>query len=610
MTQSGGQGAGIQLQVGLDLAYFRSRLVDLQAVTTGTRLSFGVAFKRLDIQNELNALATNIKKRNYFLEVKTNLATEVDNAKKLAEALARLQQIAQGTKGALPIGTGALGLKKGAGQPGANEIRALYEALAMAGAEGFETGTKKNRAQMVAQIGAVAKDTVAGLLNGIDSQDAKVQAAAKSLGESLIASMKAVLGIASPSKEFEKIGKNVGEGFEKGALSSMDSAFDALENKMRQRGKILDTVARGIFRMLGMDPAAMLQQAREQRATPVRTPIAGLLPSFTSRGTREETIRQLREGSPSVAQGPGMLALSNEALGRRVNAILQEYFKVAEVQVRESFDPRELKRSLNVFSYIAQSLRDAESRTKQARVAESVDSLMQAIDNAVKIAQARVRVSRVQVSELGPRAQGALSAGRVAGLLPSAVGRTPSPYSTGRIGGETQAELFARREREARMRSAQREIRILSERGGVLPGTTFMGDDFVRGGGRDRVTGSGQPPQRGGALALFSGTTGPSSPLPKDYLEIGRAIKSLDPILQKSKLPLTGAIRELSGEFGTAVKQVLLFGTAYKALAFLTGIPAQALQASASLQSFNNQLLAITGTASEAARSTQFIKAL
>jgi tape measure domain-containing protein len=607
------QGAGIQLEVGLDLAFFRNQLVGLQAVTTGTKLSFGVTFKRLDIQNELNALAANIKKRNYFLEVKTNLASEIDNAKKLADSLARLQQVAQGTKGALPIGTGALGLKKGAGQPGANEIRALYEALAMAGAEGFETGTRKNRAQMVAQIGAVAKDTVAGLLNGLDSEDAKVQAAARSLGESLIASMKAVLGIASPSKEFEKIGKNVGEGFEKGALSSMDNAFDALENKMRQRGKILDTVARGIFRMLGMDPAAMLQQAREQRATSVRTPIAGLLPSFTSRGTREETIRQLTGGGPSVAQGPGMLALSNEALGRRVSAILQEYFKVAEVQVRESFDPRELKRSLNVFSYIAQSLRDAETRTKQARVAESVDSLMQTIDNAVRTAQARVRISRVQVAELGPRAQGALSAGRVAGLLPGRPSQASVLELNNILAGAIR-EYFAAVARGIKPNIGVQGRPLLgpgSAVAGLLPaagGTTPRGQMRFNAVSTGAVLGQPQilrapniPSPIGGAGA--GGGVPPRPPSGGGGGGMGGFGRALGGI----NLPGTGVVREIGNEFAMATKQVLLFGTAYKALAFITSFPAQVGQAVGALQSFNNTLKAISPTAEEARASNQFI---
>jgi tape measure domain-containing protein len=567
------QGAGIQLEVGLDLAYFRNQLVGLQAVTTGTKLSFGVTFKRLDIQNELNALATNIKKRNYFLEVKTNLASEIDNAKKLADALSRLQQVAQGTKGALPIGTGALGLKKSAGQPGANEIRALYEALAMAGAEGFETGTKKNRAQMVAQIGAVAKDTVAGLLNGLDSQDAKVQAAAKSLGESLITSMKAVLGIASPSKKFEEIGKNVGKGFEKGALSSMDNAFDALENKMRQRGKILDTVARGIFRMLGMDPAAMLQQARQQRlpaainwqaTTPPRQPFAG--PS---------------SGGRALPPGPSQAMLSGTSFGR------QKYLPTALGE--------ELKKVL----------RDAANAF--------VDTL-------------KSQVRAVKILDFGKTMQPSLTGSRVAGLLPAAAGRTPSPYSTGRIGGETQAELFARREREARMRSlfgSESQLMLPPARPRQLgapplyqaPSLPSSGESAYLGGRtgssvRTRAPGGfigGGSPSGGGpeATAFVNAS--------RNALAYSQALGKLQESLrgvQSGQLPLVGSIKGLAGEFAQATKQVLLYGTAYKALAFLTSLPGEAFNAAKALGTYKNQLQAVTAETGTFSTSLAFVDGL
>jgi tape measure domain-containing protein len=595
------QDAGIQLQVGFDLAYFRSRLVDLQAVTTGTKLSFGVAFKRLDIQNELNALATNIKKRNYFLEVKTNLAAEIKNAKDLATALDNLARSSSAAKASVgkSLGVGAIGRKPSEGGLGSADVKKLYRASARAGLLAFDEEIARTKVSMVAAMEAVGIDAIEGLLNGLNSQDPRLQAAARYIGETLIKVAKTSLGIASPSKEFEKIGKNVGEGFEKGALSSMDKAFDALENKMRQRGKILDTVARGIFRMLGMDPAAMLQQAREQRAASVRTPIAGLLPSFTSRGTREETIRQLREGGPSVAQGPGMLALSNEALGRRVSAILQEYFKVAEVQVRESFDPRELKQSLNVFSYIAQSLRDAESRTKQARVAESVDSLMNAINQSIKMAEASARVRLAQVRELPRRPDQAMLPGtRIAGLLSP---ESPGRYRASRT-GETQAELFARREREARMRSALREMDVLGG-GAGRPASPYS---YVNRAARPRN--AMVPYAAGGALVPMGGGAGGGLPPrpPSGGGGMGGA-GGFGRALQNINLPGTGVVREIGEEFAMATKQVLLFGTAYKALAFATSFPAQVGQAVGALQSFNNTLKAISPSAAEAKASNQFI---
>ena len=73
------------------------------------------------------------------------------------------------------------------------------------------------------------------------------------------------------------------------------------------------------------------------------------------------------------------------------------------------------------------------------------------------------------------------------------------------------------------------------------------------------------------------------------------------------KLPGAGIVQGLGTEFAFAAKQVLLFGTAYKALAFLTDFPSQVGAAVGQLQSFRNTLNAVSPSAQEAAQSSQFI---
>ena len=73
------------------------------------------------------------------------------------------------------------------------------------------------------------------------------------------------------------------------------------------------------------------------------------------------------------------------------------------------------------------------------------------------------------------------------------------------------------------------------------------------------------------------------------------------------KLPGAGLVREIGEEFGFAAKQVLLFGTAYKALAFIQSFPAQVGEAVGALQSFRNTIVEISPSAEEAAESSQFI---
>jgi tape measure domain-containing protein len=72
-------------------------------------------------------------------------------------------------------------------------------------------------------------------------------------------------------------------------------------------------------------------------------------------------------------------------------------------------------------------------------------------------------------------------------------------------------------------------------------------------------------------------------------------------------LPGAGAIRELGQEFAFATQQVLLFGQAYKMLAFIQNFPAQVGEAVSQLQNFRNTLGAISPTAEEAASSNRLI---
>lgn len=67
--------------------------------------------------------------------------------------------------------------------------------------------------------------------------------------------------------------------------------------------------------------------------------------------------------------------------------------------------------------------------------------------------------------------------------------------------------------------------------------------------------------------------------------------------LTAANLPLIGGLRELGGEFGMAAKQVLLYGTAYRALAFVTALPGQLLDATKKFQQYTNAMgVATQGT--------------
>jgi tape measure domain-containing protein len=81
-------------------------------------------------------------------------------------------------------------------------------------------------------------------------------------------------------------------------------------------------------------------------------------------------------------------------------------------------------------------------------------------------------------------------------------------------------------------------------------------------------------------------------------------------IFQKARLPLAGAIGEVASEFANATKQVLLFGTAYKGLAFFMDLPNQAFQATKALATYKNQLQAVTSASGTFEQSFAFVDTL
>jgi len=554
------QDAELKLKVSLDLAFFRQQLAGLGQAAAGTPLPVQIRFDRRSVQNELNALGANIRRRNYTLNVNTNLKAEIENASKLAKALNELGRsrgtAQQGINQQLGLGQ----LLKGpqSGGIGSKDVERLYRAAARAGILEYSKEVARTKASAVAALEEVGSDSVKGLLNGLKSEDEKLRAAAEYLGESLIKTVKNVLGIASPSREFKKIGQNVGEGFQQGMMSSMDKAFDAVEGLMRARMKVLDTIARGMFRMAGIDPAAIRAEAAQRRALPGVNFPATVPPRNVSIGP-SGTGRALPPGAiPS--------ALPGTAFGAQ--------------------------------RYLPTALSDELKTILRGAAFAFVDSLKQ-----------QVRSTRIG---LGATQQPLLGASRIAGLLPAGVGRAPSVYSTGAVGGETRAEMMARREREARMRSDLRGMDVIGGGAGRTPSPysyAYRGArptsaivPYATGGAivpQPSMAGGGAQPPAGGGGGRFGGFGG-MIPGAGDF---GRAIGGVN-------LPGTGTIRELGQEFGFAAKQVVLFGQAYKLLAFIQNLPAQVGAAVGQLQSFRNTLNAVTPSTEEARASNELLLGL
>lgn len=343
------------------------------------------------------------------------------------------------------------------------------------------------------------------------------------------------------------------------ALAS--SARGGVEARMRGQnfgggGKVqrsaLDQIARAVFFMAGIDPAKLRAERRRipsidwQATAPSRGRTTG--PSSTGRMLPPGYIPP---GLPGTAMGSQRLLIGD---------ILDPSLKNAAREAANSF----------------------------------VDAIRKGLNEAVR---------SVSVRDLGNALRPALTGSRVRGFLAPGVGRVSSPYATGRLGrdGETREELFARREREARMRSALRGVDVMGE-GGVAGRPPSSYGYAYRGA---RPQGAIVPYAAGGAMVYSGpGGGGGTGGGPGNFAGRGGGPGGG---FNMPNLPGAGLVREIGEEFGFAAKQVLLFGTAYKALAFLQGLPGQIGSAVGALQSFRNTLNAISPTAKDAAASNQLI---
>jgi tape measure domain-containing protein len=522
----------------------------------GANVSIRPKFDRRAIVSEFQLLNRYIGGKKFNVVINTNLEAEIKNADRLIKALSKVQQAAGGAKGGLPIGTQVLSRTKTKGGFAAAEIKALFGAAVQGGLIDDKT-LAATRAQMVAALGSIGKDSIAGLLNGLKSGDADIQAAAQMLGSNLITSFKTVLGIASPSKEFKKLGEAAGQGFEQGLLKSIEIAEQSATRKMQ---RMLDRLARMVLMMGGMSGPEIGRQIAQARA----------LPSLNFGATTPRTSFAIGPSSTGRALPPGADRLGLPGT---------------------SFASQKLLSGDLLTPSMKAAIRDAAN--------EFVDNLRGSLNNAIR---------EVNVRDLGRMGAPMLGGVRTAGFLPAGVGRPSNPYGTGRLGreGETRAELFARREREARMRSALRGVDIMGE--GGMAGRGASPYSYAYRGARPQS--AIVPYERGGAM-VYSGPGGGGRPPgggayggPGNFAQRGGGPGGG---FNVPKLPGAGLVREIGQEFGFAAKQVLLFGTAYKALAFVQGFPAQAGEAVGALQTFRNTLGAISPSAEEAAASSQFI---
>lgn len=772
------EAAQLKLQVGLDLAFFKQQLALL--ATTAVGYSIPIEFDRLGVQKEITKLGENIRRRNYRLEIKTNIQAETDKVVKFAQALKDLE----GTEINVQItGTGELDAKEArkirtalrrsilanggkikipatilaaitkddvtaftrAAQAKLSEIALNVRADITSSADGLDTkevrrirvalhnailsngGKIKIPATVVPKIGG---EEVTAFQKAVDSKFAgitiKVRAELEKGGipgfaqgphgtagldeymrtQGLSGGNVADVGRSERLRkqlEQQRVTQLRGLAKEEGLTGysklTKDPLIDKLvreltsetaerilgnvQNMLRNAGgggsggaigKMLDTFARGLFHMLGMDPAAMMaaqyqgkpgtmltgapspaliggapgpfgllpaayrgiepgrnagalppayrgiEPSRNAGALPPAyrgigpsAEPAGLLPRTTSAGSRDDMMRMLSQGAGE--EQPGVLAKTTKA---RIDEIVNKYLRIVEAQIKQVFDaPVALRKQLNRFSYLVQSLRDAETRTKQMQVPipmaiggtafgsqkllpsalgnETIKILRDAAHAFLNVMRQEMRavVYQVGVQDLGNRiGRQAMLPGRTQGplMLPAAGGTTPrSQMPLHSVSTSSNLDIPFIAPKIGESRKITRGVGAAGAGPGI-EGRGMAPPSFQKGFGSQE------------ALAIENAA--------KQTLRLGLATDIAQRSLGKmnaSQIPFVGGLRGIAGELGQATKQVLLYGTAYRVLAAIPSIPGQILNAAKSQQQYTNGLKVATQETGTFAKELLFV---
>lgn len=679
----------LRLGVSLDLAYMRQQFeTGIPALAKRYPLIFT---PRLDVKNVKQALKLLEKQATININdsqidaARTRLSTLNKSLATLRKATntAIEVKVRYTEEGKAPAGVGGRSrtFRQRLETVDPSSVKELYRAAGQAGIVAFNEAIANNKAKIITELNQIGEDAVAGLLNGLKSKDAQLQAAAKSLGQSLISFLKGILGIASPSKVFRDIGDDVGKGFELGAVASMDKAFDALERKLQERLRKLQgllqpqTSRRGAFPFVAktgpiesqtliaesislaqqLDQArsqlAQIQERKQGRLTFEREALAAsagrMLPSGTSAvpllsaqdtvlksfydsvQNAERTLRQYFSANSYLPAATRSLADSMQRASREIRALPAGKGPIAALPSEEMMRPirgrRSLEKALRIdfdnairnqmegrllpsggrTSY-AQNVLSGQQFNAPSLTGKKAD-VFGAMEGTGNIAE-RLRAAAVQFSRNAPAVIKYLNLFSTAGGIDIAnlPGANESPGQYIRRIQQSLSQTLKQGGLGAGTVPPAGTGRSYFEpgRGPQVPGmplqlalpaagqtTAAQGPNYPF----DRVRGGGGGRGPGGALGFLA------TPLSDKYFENARKYSAALDVaaasvrnFSGSQLPLAGGLRGLAAEFGEATKQVLLYGTAYKGLAFVTSLPGQILNAAKSQQQYANSLQVAT----------------
>jgi tape measure domain-containing protein len=550
----------LRLNVTLDLVSFRGEMRKLVNVAQSEfTANLNIKFNRAALNTELNGVQKAISRRVFRAELTTNFEAELLRVKAIKRELA-------GISGS-PVyaGVGASG-----GQEAARRrLRTMSVDQLRREARGL--GSESRTAQQVnLWLDKIVREGLTGR-----PRAAQLNAVRDFLARSMVESVRGGISARyTPSQARQQIGQ-VG-----GQASTIAAQAQAMARAAQEQGA---AVLQEMDKTLRPQNLGMKISSLERNVEKLDAAVRGLKP---------EDSRQIIADLLSLKNE---LAKTNRSLAQMGGAM----DRVGDQGVRSATGMSSLADS----SLRLSSVLDAAGRTIQSRVGQflrrSTGSGVAGIGGLLPGgppdpffgASGGRRMPLYSAPSSSPRTM-ALPPSSIAGILPSSA-QSLSAERTAR------ADEFARRTAQAQLRSAFRGMDVMGEN--IPPGRPPM--PYRQG------------PSRGGAIVPHSGIQQgfamPSSPMmggaAMGASKMDSALRSLSQSLNQSRVPLSGAIQELGGQFVNATKQVLLYGTAYKGLAFLMNMPREAFEATKALQLFENQMRAITGSAAEADQAFNFV---
>ena len=568
----------LRLDVRLNLATFRTDLGKAAQAAAAYYYPINLLVNKQNLTKQLTAIGRSLGTTKYNINLNdTSVVLAADKVEKLAASLKKLSGSIQidfnAGGGAKPLGTAMREMAAKLAKESKGDInRAVEQMTGMRGASPFGTGTRSIPGFKAAAKGMGIENAFKLFFQELDRVDP--QGLKKALDDGSVMMMKENREI---KQKFDKI-QSSAEGLARDLRAMGETAKATGKASVTAGGKTLYPQNYGLkiasllsqvekldkdLRRVSTESGGELLDTLTELSSVLRTTsnsfvgIAGFSKNLdetlrgfdvaTKAATRATTAYadriNRRGGGPAEATAGPRLLSGREPGGALVAPLRDDPYRVIQVQVKNAFD----------------IIKDYHKR--------QLDNFTSGYQKIIEDYHRKILIQLANITEYSPSQK----------LL----GGSPPQLALPPAGGTTAA---------GRMRVST---------GAYLGQPGFMQAPSMPSVSRQPLTGQSTP------LA---------SPLGSGYFAVGKGLKDIQSaygqakkFLDISRFPVAGAITELGSEFGNAIKQVLLFGTAYKALAFLTSLPGEAFNAAKGLATYRNQLQAVTEATGTFNQSLAFV---